>query len=125
MLRRLVAQGRLGEPVGQGFYAYPRPDAGWDGPVKLETRGEVGDRLARSPPGELDLTRAVEALAQPGTRSTASGEARAFVIASANPNLFCAGADIKAFTQMDADGGRRARRRRCTGCCASSSARRW
>jgi enoyl-CoA hydratase/3-hydroxyacyl-CoA dehydrogenase len=31
---------------------------------------------------------------------------RALVIASSNPLLFCAGADIKAFTQMDADGGR-------------------
>ena len=28
------------------------------------------------------------------------------MIASANPQLFCAGADIKAFTRMDADAGR-------------------
>src|SRR5665811_630891 len=27
ILRRLVAQGRLGQKSGQGFYAYPRPDA--------------------------------------------------------------------------------------------------
>ena len=32
---------------------------------------------------------------------------RAVVIASANSNLFCAGADIKSFTQIDAAGGRR------------------
>ena len=31
---------------------------------------------------------------------------RALVIASSNPLLFCAGADIKAFTQMDEAGGR-------------------
>ena len=30
---------------------------------------------------------------------------RALVIASSNPMLFCAGADIKAFTKMDAAGG--------------------
>ena len=40
ILRRLVAQGRLGVKSGQGFFPYPRPDAGFaDGPVKLETRG--------------------------------------------------------------------------------------
>ena len=27
ILRRLVAQGRLGQSTGQGFYAYPRPDS--------------------------------------------------------------------------------------------------
>jgi enoyl-CoA hydratase/3-hydroxyacyl-CoA dehydrogenase len=32
---------------------------------------------------------------------------RVLVIASANPMLFCAGADIKSFTKIDADGGRR------------------
>jgi 3-hydroxyacyl-CoA dehydrogenase len=42
LLRRLVAQGRLGAKSGQGFYPYPRPDAGWESePVKLETRGDV------------------------------------------------------------------------------------
>jgi enoyl-CoA hydratase/3-hydroxyacyl-CoA dehydrogenase len=35
-----------------------------------------------------------------------SSGARALVIASANPLVFCAGADIKAFTQMDEEGGR-------------------
>ena len=28
ILRRLVAQGRLGAKSGQGFYPYPQPDAG-------------------------------------------------------------------------------------------------
>ena len=32
---------------GQGFFPYARPDAGWDeSPVKLETPGADGDRLA-------------------------------------------------------------------------------
>ncbi len=28
ILRRLVAQGRLGKKTGQGFFPYPQPDAG-------------------------------------------------------------------------------------------------
>src|ERR1700686_461542 len=41
ILRRLVAQGRLGQKSGQGFYAYPQPDAEQPGEViKLETREE-------------------------------------------------------------------------------------
>jgi enoyl-CoA hydratase / 3-hydroxyacyl-CoA dehydrogenase len=34
------------------------------------------------------------------------GSVRALVLASANPQVFCAGADIKAFTQLDANTGR-------------------
>src|SRR5881398_2959570 len=42
ILRRLVAQGRLGQKAGQGFFPYPRPDEGFaEGPVKLETRGDI------------------------------------------------------------------------------------
>src|SRR5215208_8250585 len=45
VLRRLVAQGRLGQKSGQGFYAYAQPDAeqpaGDDAVVKLESRGET------------------------------------------------------------------------------------
>src|SRR5450759_4997625 len=39
ILRRLVAQGRLGQKSGQGFYAYPQPDAEQPAEViKLESR---------------------------------------------------------------------------------------
>ena len=45
ILKRLVAQGRLGQKSGQGFYAYPQPDAeqpaGEAAVVKLESRGET------------------------------------------------------------------------------------
>src|SRR5918912_652720 len=30
LLRRLVAQGRLGKKTGQGFFPYPQPDAGFE-----------------------------------------------------------------------------------------------
>lgn len=51
VLRRLVAQGRLGVKSGQGFFPYPRPDDGWqDRPVKLESRGDVAIAWLDRPP---------------------------------------------------------------------------
>src|SRR5215218_3601822 len=43
ILRRLVAQGRLGRKSGQGFFPYPQADSGFQQKetVLLETRGEV------------------------------------------------------------------------------------
>ncbi len=110
ILRRLVAQGRLGPKSGQGFYAYPQPDAeqpaGEETVVKLETRGEVaiawlanGQMNSIAPQVIEDLRKVWEA------RVKADG-VRSLVIASSNPMLFSAGADIKAFTQMDEAGGR-------------------
>src|SRR5881392_1119687 len=41
ILRRLVAQGRLGKKTGQGFFPYPQPDDGQSREtVLLETRGD-------------------------------------------------------------------------------------
>ena len=58
ILRRLVAQGRLGVSTGQGFFPYARPDGGWEEqPVKLETRGDVALAWLDHPPGEFDLAR--------------------------------------------------------------------
>jgi enoyl-CoA hydratase/3-hydroxyacyl-CoA dehydrogenase len=108
ILRRLVAQGRLGVKTGQGFFPYARPDAGWDeGPVKLETR-EGGIALAwlDRPPANSIAPEVVQALQKVWDAVKDRGDIRALVIASANPMLFCAGADIKAFTTMDATGGK-------------------
>src|SRR5438093_5700477 len=43
ILRRLVAQGRLGRKSGQGFFPYPQPDPEFDQKetLLLETRGPV------------------------------------------------------------------------------------
>ena len=104
-VRRLVAQGRLGVKSGQGFYPYPRPDAGWDdSPVKLETRGETAIAWLDRPPANSISPEVVQALKK--IWDAVDGKAKALVFASANPMLFCAGADIKAFTTMDAAGGR-------------------
>ena len=107
ILRRLVNQGRLGVKSGQGFFPYPRPDEGWgESPVKLETRSEVAIAWLDRPPANSISPQVVEALQNVWRAVTGSGRIRALIFASANPMLFCAGADIKAFTQMDADAGR-------------------
>jgi len=105
ILRRLVAQGRLGPKSGQGFYAYPRPDADQPGAtVQLETRDDVA--IAWLANGQMnavapDVIRDLRAVWE---RARGAG-ARAFVLASSNPFVFSAGADVKAFTQMDAAAG--------------------
>ncbi len=108
ILRRLVAQGRLGQKSGQGFYAYPQPDAEQPGEViKLETR-EHGVAIAWLANGQMNsiAPTVIEDLGKVWAKVKASG-VRALVIASSNPFLFSAGADIKAFTSMDEAGGER------------------
>jgi enoyl-CoA hydratase/carnithine racemase len=107
ILRRLVSQGRLGVKAGHGFLPYPRPDDGWDdGPVKLETRGDVAILWLDRPPANSLSPAVVDALAEAWAAIDGGGPIRSMVLASANPQLFCAGADIKAFTQMDETDGR-------------------
>jgi enoyl-CoA hydratase/3-hydroxyacyl-CoA dehydrogenase len=105
ILRRLVAQGRLGVKTGQGFFPYAQPDPGWDeSPVKLETRDQIAIAWLDRPPANSISPEVVQALQKVWSEVT-GGDVRALVFASANPMLFCAGADIKAFTQMDQAGG--------------------
>jgi enoyl-CoA hydratase / 3-hydroxyacyl-CoA dehydrogenase len=126
ILRRLLAQGRLGQSTGQGFYPYPQLDSEQPAEtVKLETLsararggdgGEGGVAIAWLANGQMNSLspQVVEDLAKvwahvrvsdgrAGTRSPV----RALVIASSNPFLFCAGADIKAFTTFDEAAGRK------------------
>jgi enoyl-CoA hydratase / 3-hydroxyacyl-CoA dehydrogenase len=106
ILRRLVTQGRLGVKSGQGFFPYPRPDAGWDdSPVKLETRGAVAIAWLDRPPANSISPEVVHALRRLWDAVRDAGTIRSLVFASANPMLFCAGADIKAFGTMDAAAG--------------------
>jgi len=108
ILRRLVAQGRLGAKSGQGFFPYARPDDGFEQgeKVKLETRGATAIAWIDNPPANSLSPQVIEDLARICEHVNVTEEIRALVIASANPMLFCAGADIKAFTKMDgATGG--------------------
>jgi enoyl-CoA hydratase / 3-hydroxyacyl-CoA dehydrogenase len=109
ILRRLVAQGRLGQKSGQGFYAYPQPDAEQPGEViKLETR-EDGVAIAWLANGQMNSIspQVVQDLEKVWRRVKTESHppVRALVIASSNPFLYSAGADIKAFTSMDASSG--------------------
>jgi enoyl-CoA hydratase/3-hydroxyacyl-CoA dehydrogenase len=107
ILRRLVAQGRLGQKRGQGFYAYPQPDAEQPAEVvKLETRAD-GVAIAWLANGQMNSIspQVVGDLGKLWSHVKESGTVRALVIASSNPFLFCAGADIKAFTTMDEAAG--------------------
>ncbi|MGI8863349.1 MAG: enoyl-CoA hydratase-related protein [Solirubrobacteraceae bacterium] len=107
ILRRLVAQGRLGVKSGQGFFPYARPEAGWEeSPVKLERRGDTAVVWLDRPPANSISPEVVEALHKLWQAVNDDGTVRALVFTSANPMLFCAGADIKAFTKMDAAAGR-------------------
>ena len=107
LLRRLVAQGRLGAKSGQGFYPYPKPEEGYEqAPVKLARRGDVAVLWLDNPPANSLSPAVIEALETAWRAVEAAEEVKAMVLASPNPALFCAGADIKAFTQMEAAGGR-------------------
>src|SRR4051812_12243389 len=106
VLRRLVAQGRLGAKSGQGFYPYPQPEEGYENaPVKLDTRDETAILWLDNPPANSLAPTVIEALDK-AWRSIEGGGVKAMILASPNPALFCAGADIKAFTQLDEAGGR-------------------
>ena len=107
ILRRLVAQGRLGVKTGQGFFAYPRPDPGWDDrPVKLETRDQLAIAWLDRPPANSLSPEMIDVLRRLWDEVQDGGAIRALIFASANPMLFCAGADIKAFQTMDAAAAR-------------------
>src|SRR3954471_4074246 len=108
LLRRLANQGRTGLAAGQGFFPYKRPDAeGFDqsGTVTLETRGDVAIAWLDSPPMNALSPDVVADLKRVWEHVRDGGTVRALVLASANPQVFCAGADIKAFTQLDATTG--------------------
>jgi enoyl-CoA hydratase/3-hydroxyacyl-CoA dehydrogenase len=102
VLRRLVAQGRLGQKTGQGFFPYPRPDEGQSREtVALETRDEIGIVWLNRPPTNPLSPQVVRELAD--VWAEVDGKLRAVIFASSNIFTFCAGADIKEFTRTDAD----------------------
>jgi enoyl-CoA hydratase/3-hydroxyacyl-CoA dehydrogenase len=108
ILRRMVAQGRLGSKTGQGFFAYARPDASGfsqGDAVKLETRDGVAIAWLDRPPANSLSPQVIAELTRLWDHVEADASLRVLVICSANPMLWCAGADIKAFTTLDASSG--------------------
>ena len=111
ILRRLVGQGRLGQKSGQGFFPWPQPDEGWgEGPVqplaygRQMTRGTTAIVWINNPPANSISPTVVAELRKVWDHVKTSG-VRAVVIASGNPLVFSAGADIKAFTTLDERSG--------------------
>jgi len=108
ILRRLVAQGRLGAKTGQGFFAYACPDEeGFEQgeAVRLETRDDIAIAWLDRPPANSLSPQVIAELVRLWEHVDADPSLRVLVIASANPMLWCAGADIKAFTTLDAGSG--------------------
>ena len=103
ILKRLVAQGRLGLKSGQGFYAYPQVEG--EGTVKLEKRGEVAIAWLANPPMNAISPQVIEDLGKVWNQVKADDDLQAMVVYSSLPVVFSAGADIKAFTSMDEAAG--------------------
>jgi enoyl-CoA hydratase / 3-hydroxyacyl-CoA dehydrogenase len=112
ILRRLVASGRLGRKRGQGFHAYPNPDAGFeDALVQLESLsggargvcapdGKVAIAWLNNKPANSISPEFAQALKHVHETAAAQG-VKALIFASANPNLWSAGADLKKFNAIE------------------------
>jgi enoyl-CoA hydratase / 3-hydroxyacyl-CoA dehydrogenase len=102
ILRRLVAQGRLGKKSGQGFFPYPQPDDGQSREtVALETRDDIGIVWLNRPPANPLSPQVIRELSE--LWQEVDGKLRAVVFASSNIFTFSAGADIKEFTKIKPD----------------------
>ena len=105
VLKRLVAQGRLGKKSGQGFFCYPQPDDGQSREtIALETRGDVGIVWLNRPPANPLSPQVIRELGE--LWEEIDGKLRVAVFASSNVFTFSAGADIKEFTKMSPDEGK-------------------
>jgi len=102
ILKRLVSQGRLGQKTGQGFFAYPRPDDGFDQTetIQFESRGDVAILWLNRPPTNPISPQVISDLNELWEHIESQDEIRSVVITSSTFAVFSAGADIKEFTKM-------------------------
>src|SRR3954447_6493496 len=96
LLRRLVAQGRLGKKSGQGFFPYPQPDGEQNGreTIALETRGDVGICWLNRPPANPLSPQVIEELAS--LWQEVDGKLRVLVFASSKIFTLSAGAAVSS-----------------------------
>jgi enoyl-CoA hydratase/3-hydroxyacyl-CoA dehydrogenase len=107
LLKRLVAQGRLGLKSGQGFYPYPQPDDGEQAEtIKLETRGPVAIAWLANLPMNAISPDVIRDLRTVWDRVKEADGVGAMVVASSVPLVFSAGADVKSFSQHDESSGK-------------------
>jgi enoyl-CoA hydratase/3-hydroxyacyl-CoA dehydrogenase len=101
LIKRLVAQGRTGKVAGQGFFAYPQPDAGdQTETVLLETRGPVAVAWLAAKPVNPISPALVRDLTAVHAKVDADDSIKVLVLASSTIAIFSAGADLKAFAAM-------------------------
>jgi enoyl-CoA hydratase / 3-hydroxyacyl-CoA dehydrogenase len=102
VLRRLVSQGRLGRKTGQGFFAYPQPDDGFEQKetILLETRGDTAILWLNRPPTNPISPQVIRDLTAIWDHIESEAAIRCVVITSSTFAVFSAGADIKEFTKM-------------------------
>src|SRR4051794_37777261 len=102
ILRRLVAQGRLGEKTRHGVFPYPPPDdRAAPGAVAPRARDDIGINWFNRPPANPLSPQVIRELSE--LWKEIDGNLRAVVFASSNIFTFSAGADIKEFTKMKPD----------------------
>src|SRR5689334_16307396 len=83
ILRRMVAQGRLGAKSGQGFYPYPQVDPGYEqAVVKLDTRGDVAVLWLDNPPANSISPDVVNGLRDAWAAVESGGAVKSVILAS-------------------------------------------
>ena len=123
ILRRLVAQGRLGVKTRPGLLSLSRAPtpASEDGPVKLESRGDVAIAWLDRPPANSISPEVVDALARAVGRPSPSRR-RSGRSCSPPPTRCCSAPapTSRRSATMDAAAGRDAGRPACMRCCGRS-----
>ena len=106
LLRRLVAQGRLGPGPARASTPTRSPSRATSRRRSSSTAAATTSPCCwlDNPPANSLSPEVIEAFER--AWAELDGQVAAVVVASPNPTLFCAGADIKAFTRMDAAAGR-------------------